>query len=70
MDFARILRRSGAMNFWRAFMGVGRIAWRGCTAPCKNGVAFLADYLVVVEEVLDGEWRSLPFAYAFVICVR
>ena len=40
------------------------------TATSKNGVAFLANDDVVLEEMLDSEWRSLPFMYAFVISVR
>ena len=50
-------------------MSVGRIARRRSRATSENGVALLAHYLVVLEEVLDSEWRSLPFAYALVVSV-
>ena len=51
-------------------MRVCRIAGQGKIAAGKDGVTALAYNLGVLEHVLDSEGRTLPFAYAFVICVR
>ena len=59
----RILRRTGAIVFWRS-----PIVLRD-SATCEDGVALLAHDDVVLEEMLDSEWRSLPFAYALVVNV-